>query len=87
MPKYATYNSTESVKAYQVTEADGVDIVTSVGSVHAGKGDYVVQLGDDSEQVVPAESFEARYKGTATRKATSTRKSTAKPRKGAAKRS
>ena len=72
MARMRKFESRDSVKARKVTEDGGEDVITALGSVHAEKGDYVVDR-DGAITVEEAETFEAHYK-TPTKKRAATRR-------------
>jgi hypothetical protein len=57
---FKTYVSKETVKARQVTDKGGETVVTTLGTVSASKGDYVVDTGDGI-RVVERAVFESHY--------------------------
>lgn len=67
--KFKSYQSTEKVDAYKVTDKHGEDVVTSGGAVRASKGDYVVRGSDGSVRVMDSEAFGLAYRSAATRSA------------------
>lgn len=56
MAKMSTFNSKESVKARKVTSADGEDVVTDRGPVHADKGFYIVEREENSYNAMTGET-------------------------------
>lgn len=65
---FKRYKSVAECRARKVTEKDGEEVITSSGSVHAAKGDYVVHTARDEGvtevSVQDGESFEAGWKAT-----------------------
>lgn len=64
MSEMQEYQSKQTVKARQVTDEQGENVVTANGNEMAEHGDYVVDYGDGDVRVVEKQSFEDSFTGS-----------------------
>lgn len=80
-----TFTSRETIKARKVTAKEGEYVVTANGQRFAAKGDYVVDRGEGSQDVMEKEPFETRFKAPSAPARRSASKSASPKRAGSQK--
>lgn len=73
------YQSRQTVKARQVTDENGENVVTANGNELAEHGDYVVDYGDGDVRVVEKQSFEDSFTDSSVTSESESDESTSEP--------